>query len=204
MGAPERERVMTALKLVTAPVVEPVSLLRAKLDWRVTVPDEDSEILTKLVAARTHVEGFTGRCLITQTWDYFLDGFPITEWCTGNEIQIPNAPLQSVISVKYVDDLGVEQTMNTADYLVDVKSEPGRISPAYGKTWPSARRQMNAVTIRFVCGYGLAASVPEDINAGILVLGAEMFKHRELTVAGAVQELPTFEALLSPYRVIRF
>jgi uncharacterized phiE125 gp8 family phage protein len=196
---------MTALKLVTAPVVEPVSLLQAKQHLRVTIPDEDALILSLIIAARSHAETFTGRRFVTQTWDYFLDCFPWLEWSRSGSFEIPNGPLQSVTSVKYIDEAGVEQTMNTSEYLVDAKSDPGRISPAYGKTWPAPRLQMNAVTVRFVCGYGLAAAVPYEISAGILLLIGEFFKHREETVVGSLQEVPRgAEALLTPYRVIRF
>jgi uncharacterized phiE125 gp8 family phage protein len=197
---------MTALKLVTAPVVEPITILQAKQHLRVTGTDEDALILTLITAARGHAEAYTGRRFVTQTWDYFLDCFPLTEWYTWGAIEIPNAPLQSVTSVKYVDEAGVEQTIGTSDYVVDAKSDPGRIAPAYGKTWPWPRAQLNAVTIRFVCGYGLAPAVPYEISAAILLIIGELFKNREETVAGAIlQEVPRgVESLLSPYRVTRF
>jgi uncharacterized phiE125 gp8 family phage protein len=198
---------MTALKIVTQPTVEPVSLLQAKQHLRVTTTDEDALISALIVAARGHAEDYTGRRLVTQTWDYFLDCFPwyrdYPRWQSWCSIEIPNAPLQSVASVKYIDESGAEQTIDPSGYLVDAKSEPGRVSPAYGVTWPTPRLQMNAVTIRFVCGYGLAAAVPYPITAAILLIIGELYNHREETTSSSVAELPRgVESLLYPYRLV--
>lgn len=201
MGAYGSQSVRTALKLATAPTMEPVTLAQAKQHLRKTTDDEDALILALIVTAREQAESYTGRRFITQTWDYFLDRFP---YCP-EVFEIPYAPLQSVSSVKYVDEAGAEQTINALDYQVDVKSEPGRIAPAYNKSWPSPRYQMNAVTIRFVCGYGLAAAVPYSISAAMLLIIGELFSNREETVPGSVAELPrAVDSLLAPYRVIRF
>lgn len=181
------------LKLITAPLEHPVTLAEARQHLRVTATAEDALILSLIYAAVEHAETFTRRRFITQTWDLVLDCFP---WF---EIEIPNAPLQSVSSVSYVDTAGNTQVMNVADYQVDVKGNPGRISPAYGKVWPTSRTQMNAVEIRFVCGYGLAAVVPYPIKAALLLL----IQHFEQRDANA-KLVEAAENLLSPYRAVRF
>lgn len=67
---------MSALNLVTAPAVEPVSLAEAKLNMRVDIDDEDDLVLSDVVAGRERVELETGRQLITATWQLWLNGFP--------------------------------------------------------------------------------------------------------------------------------
>jgi uncharacterized phiE125 gp8 family phage protein len=181
------------LKLITEPLEHPITLAEARQHLRVTATAEDALILSLIYAAVEHAETFTRRRFITQTWDLVLDYFPC------HEIEIPNAPLQSVSSISYVDTAGSTQVMDAADYQVDVKSKPGRVRPAYGTVWPIPRTQMNAVEIRFVCGYGLAAAVPYPIKAGLLLL-IQYFEQRDANE----KLLQAAENLLSPYRVVRF
>ncbi len=114
-------------------------------------------------SARVAAEGITNRALVTQTWDLFLDRFPY--W----EQYIPLPKLQSIVSVSYVDTNGATQTLDPSQYLVDTASEPARITPAFGLVWPVTRWQTNAVTIRFTCGYGAAADVPDGIKNWMLM-----------------------------------
>jgi len=188
------------LKLVTAPAEEPVSLALAKAHLRVTASEEDALIQSLIIAARDQAETFTRRRFITQTWDLVLDCFP---WW---RLELPNAPLQSVSSITYIDTAGGSQTLDAAKYLVDAKTDPGRLEPAYGEVWPTTRLQMNAVTVRFVCGYGLAAAVPQPIKHAMLLLIGHLYQNREAIVVGELpQELPLgVQSLLAPYRAVRF
>lgn len=86
------------LVLQTAPTTEPVTTAEAKTHLRVTTSDDDTYIGTLITVARRHVETITGRALINQTWDYFLDNFP-----PGDKIVIPLPRLSSVTTVKYTD-----------------------------------------------------------------------------------------------------
>jgi uncharacterized phiE125 gp8 family phage protein len=178
------------LTLVTAPTQDPIDVTAAM--WHLHA-DTDEGIRDLINAATVHAERFLGRALITQTWDLMLDGFPC------GEILVPKAPLQSVTSIQYVDTNGATQTLSASDYQVSIdQNGPGRIRPAYGKTWPSARCQMDAVTIRFVAGYGANyAKVPYSIRQGMLLLIADWYENR----LPAGSNTATFEALLSPYRV---
>lgn len=194
-----------ALSLVTAPTHEPVSLDEAKQHLRVDVSDEDALIQTLIEAAREHVETYTGRALITQTWDLKLDAFP----CSGSVITLPKPPVTSITSISYVDTSGDSQTWSSSLWDEDLpsgpKAQPARIAPAYAESYPSTRGQMNAVTIRFVCGYGSAGAVPRSIRAGMLLLIGHWYQNREAVVVGvgmgAVAVPDAVDALLWPYRV---
>lgn len=110
-----------------------------------------------------------------------LDRFP--PW----EISVPKPTLQSVTSITYVDTDGATQTLPPSAYLVDSKSEPGRITPAYGLVWPTTRWQTGAVTIRFVAGYADSASVPACIKQWMLVrLGTLWLNRAEIVVDARV------------------
>lgn len=190
-----------ALKLVSPLAVEPISLQEAKDHLRESGTDQDALIDSLIVAARQHAEDVeTRRQFITATWDYQLD-----TWPDKSEIRIPRPPLQSVTSVKYYGTDGTEYTMPTTDYIVDTKSEPGRIVLAYGKTWPSTTlRPVAGIVIRFVAGYGdTAASVPDAIKAALKLHIGHLYEQREaVNVGNVVTELPlAYGALLDGYRV---
>lgn len=187
-------------QLITAPAEEPLTIAQAKEHLRVTTADEDALIASLIIAARGHAESYTHRRFITQTWDWTLDAFP--EWC----VELPYAPLQSVTSINYIDTAGATQLLAGSSYQADAKTDPGRLMPAYGSVWPSTRAEtFNAVTIRFVCGYGLAAAVPREIKAALLLIVGHLFEHREQVSDFQTFEVPnTVEHLLSPFRIVRF
>lgn len=193
-----------AVKLITPPASEPVSVSEAKLHLRVDGADEDTLISGLITAARQYVEDYTQRALITQTWRLLLDEFP-----NGDTIHVPLPPLQSVNSVTYYDEDGALQTLPTTDYHVDPESAQGRVVLTDGKCWPTTQTRPNAVTIEFVAGYGDAASVPQAIKQAILLLVAHWYEHREAVVIGtsgnvAKEAAFAVDALLTPYRVWRF
>lgn len=186
------------LKLITAPSVEPITLEEARQHLRVTSTSEDALILALVTTARLHAEEISERAFVTQTWDYSLDAFP------AGIFELPKAPLQSVTSVTYLDTDGASQTLDSSLYKVDAVSDPGRIAPAYGEVWPSTRDEPNAVTVRFVAGYGLAAAVPRPLKQAMLLILGHLYMNREDTVEGNVYALPAgSRALLSTYRVFR-
>lgn len=190
------------LTLVTAPATEPITLDEAKKHCRVDVSDEDDLIRSLIVAARQHVESFTHRALVTQTWDYKLDGFPALGEC----FEVPLAPVLSVTSITYLDTAGSSQTWSSSNYLTDIQagnySQRMRITPAYGISYPSTYGVMNAATVRFVAGYGAASAVPQAIKAAIKILIGHWYRTREPIVTGTiVASVPmSVDALLWPYK----
>lgn len=191
-----------ALKLYAAPSTEPVSLAEAKAQCRVDSTDDDAFITGLIAAAREMAEKVARRAFVTQTWDLVLDAWP-----DSDQIELPRPPLQSVMSVTYVDDDGVSATFPSSSYLVDTDSEPGRVVLKTGYTWPSATLQAaNGVRVRFVAGYGAAAAVPAHLAAAIKLLVGHWYENREATAAGDVaREVPLgVQALLTLDRNLGF
>ena len=151
------------LQLVTAPSLYPVSLAEAKKHLRVTGTDDDALIYRYIGAAVLWVEQYLGRKLVTQTWKYYLDGFP-----SANYLPIPFGNLQSITHIKYTDTDGTQSTFSTDDYSTDTVSVPGRAVLDYGETWPSDTLQTNSpIEIQFVTGYTYNATVSEDVFDGV-------------------------------------
>jgi uncharacterized phiE125 gp8 family phage protein len=148
-----------------------------------------------ITAARRIAERDTGRALITQTWELVLDAF-----C--REIEIDMLPVPSITSVKYVDEDGDLQTMDSADYVL----EPERLlsawlRPAFEKSWPSTRRVEGAVVVRFAAGYGAGgSSVPAEIRTWICAQVAAAYRSPEGLMAGNAIALPFVDRLLDTYR----
>lgn len=191
-----------SLKLITGPTEEPISLQEAKLHLRVIadVADvaahpEDAAISAMIAAARQSAEHITGRAMMPQTWELALDEFEPS-------IYLPKPPLVSVTSVKYLDDDGVSQTLDPAVYFVDDYGIPAKLTPAYGESWPSTRRQANAVMIRYQAGYANAAAVPQEIKAWMLLKIGMLYANRESVAVGvSVAEVPHVDRLLDSCRV---
>ena len=191
-------------------------------------------VLSALVmAARMYADTNTRRALVTQSWKLVLDCFPMPamnissanwygpQWGVGPgplsvtkpdgrtlyEIYLPLPPLQTVDSIKYIDQNGVQQTLDPTLYLVDKVSEPARITPAFGQTWPGTQNQASAVEIAFTCGYGLAAAVPQAIKNWILLRIGSLYEFREeVAIMGRqrIEPLPFVDGLLDGFRVIAF
>jgi uncharacterized phiE125 gp8 family phage protein len=152
-------------RLIAPPAALALSLDAARRAARASGTALDAELTDKVQGITEDAEHITGRAFITQTWELALNGFP-------DAIRLPHPPVASVVHVKYYDAAGVQQTLDPLDYLVDAKSEPGWILPAPGKAWPSTAARVDAVEVRYVCGYGPDwASVPaaiRDFIAGML------------------------------------
>lgn len=188
-----------ALKLITAPATEPVTLTEAKAHLRVDFSDDDTYIGVLITAARQWAEEFTRRAFVTQTWDLTGD-----TWPAGDRIVLPLGNLQSVTSVTGTDESGTVTTVSSSSYVVDTSGEPGRIVLKSASAWPSTTVRPGGFAVRFVCGYGAAAAVPEAVKAGIKLLIGHLYENREDVVVGvmATQVPMGARALLWPYRIV--
>lgn len=195
-----------SLSLVTGPRKEPIDLALAKAHLRLDTDTENTLIDALIRSSREYAEAFTGRPLITQTWDDKRDGFP----CDGGPIWLPKSPVSAVSSITYLDTAGATQTWSSSDYRTDLPTGPkaakARITPGHGLSYPSTYGVMNAVTVRFVCGYGTSGdAVPAPILQAMLLLIGHGYQTREPVMVGvgigAVQVPLSVEQLLWPYRV---
>ena len=161
------------LSITTAPNDEPITQAEAKAHIRIDHADEDGVIDTMRYAARSAVETFLQSALLPTVYNYTLDGFP-------PEITLPIGPVLQAgdVAIAYVDDAGATKTLAATEYQVS----PGnvtRIRPAYSKTWPTTRRQFDAVTVTFTAGNADAASIPKAIKAALLLTFGDFYEKRE-------------------------
>lgn len=181
------------------PAIEPVTLAEASLFCRVDGASEDALISSLIIAARQDAEMLLQRSLITQGWRLVLDAFP------AGAIELERGTVLSVASITYADMSGATQTLAPTDYATDLSGCPGRITPAYGKTWPAVLPQIAAVNIDYTAGFGpAAADVPEGIKRWIRIRVATIYANREEVGAAGSSAPHSFVAgLLDPWRVVR-
>jgi len=193
--------VYAGLVLAAGPDTEPVTTAEAKNYCRVDtgITEDDTLIGVLVTAARQLVELYTGRSLVTQTWELALDNFP-----AGSSVELPRGPVQSVTSIKTYDDEDNESTFASGNYLVDTSL--GRVSLNHDAVWPTDLRSTASVLITYVAGYGDAASdVPAALRQAILMLVGHWYENREAVVTGTIAaEVPfTVAALLGHYKRVR-
>jgi uncharacterized phiE125 gp8 family phage protein len=179
-------------------------------DFHLRSPNGDIEdqYVDRLIrtSVRTAESFLQGRLLIPQTWRMMLTGFP---W---DYIELPFAPVISVDSIGYVDGSGDDQVLvgSPAEFDLDAESGPragrAKLRPLYGASWPSARTQHNGVVITFTAGYEESngkATIPEDIDAGRLMVIGELYKQRSESVHAFNQNpaMRSVRSLWAPYRM---
>lgn len=181
------------LRRSAAPGVLPVTLGEAKTHLRVLHSADDDYISALLQFAVDHVEEYTRRALINQTWEMGLDALP-----DGNYIYLPVAPVTAISSFVY-DGL----TWAAASYTLNKYNLPARIWPV--STWPSVSGDPNCIVITFTTGYGAAgSSVPAELKHAIKLLITHLYDNRAPYAMGAYlpKELPiAYEALIRDFRV---
>ncbi|MBC7860292.1 MAG: phage head-tail connector protein [Burkholderiaceae bacterium] len=186
------------LKLITGPASEPITTAEAKAHLRVDGADDDAYIGALIAAARQGAEHITGRALMPQTWEATFERFSCA-------LRLPNPPLVSVASVKYLDGAGALQTIDPAIYEINDYAEPVEIRRAHGATWPATLCHENAVVVRYACGYANAAAVPQEIKAWMLLRIGLLYGSREPVVIGApVAEMPFVDRLLDAHKIWGF
>jgi uncharacterized phiE125 gp8 family phage protein len=201
------------LYLVTKPPFEPVTLEEAKAHCRIDHGDDDTYISSLIKVAREKIDGrdgLLGRAIVAQTWDWKFDRFDRRHpegsshdrwehradlWhCERWRLELPLPPLQSVVSVKYLDINAVEQTLDPSTYIVTGANgwQPAQIEPAANTSWPTVYCQPEAIRIRLSCGYAplsplssppvqtdYALNVPETLKLAIKIMVAAWYENRD-------------------------
>lgn len=167
----------SGLSVVTPAANLPVSLDAARRNSRIDTTDEDLRLTELIRAATAYVQRYTDTGLITQTLSWEMDKFP----ACSKPLYLPAWPVQSLVSVTYIDIAGVSQTINPSTIALRNPTEGrARIARQNWEAWPSCKDTPDAVDIRFTVGFGVTeASVPEPYKQAILLLVSHWFENRE-------------------------
>lgn len=159
--------------LATAATVEPVTPVDLIEHSRIDAHDEDVFLGKLLKEAREAVEEIIWRKLIEQTWDQSFDGWE-------DPMYLVWAPASSITSITYVDNDDVTQTLGATIYELGDENGLGIVRRQHDQVWPTCRGHPDDITVKYVCGYGAAASdVPAQLKAAIRIHAAHNWIHRE-------------------------
>ena len=183
--------------LLSAPLVEPVTLDEAKATLRVEHDDDDDVIAALIAGARVHVEAQTRRALITQSWRLSRDSWP-----EDGRLKVLPAPLQALTAARVYDEGGGTRDVDAQAFVLDLAASILAFAP-----WalPMPGRSVAGIELDVTVGYGDDASdVPEPLRQAIRLLVAHWYENRGLVANGAASApLPqTVAALLAPYRML--
>lgn len=178
---------------VITPPAPILDLAAAKKHLRVDAAnaDEDDLIVALVAAATSWIDGpsgWLGRAIGLQTLEARFD------YLACEFVALPYGPVVSpIVSFKYLDGDGVEQTLPTSVYQLLTDD---RIALLSGQSWPSLYTDAQAVRIRYQAGY---PTVPAAIKAAVLLMVGFLYAAREAP-SGDVLSSGAVRALLSPFR----
>ena len=182
-------------KVIIPPTVEPVTPTEA-MEWcrmgesLSELSPADVNTLTSIIkGGREMFENDLGYTFYETTLEYALDG-------PCRVIELPRAtPLQSVVSVIYVDQDAVQTTWSSSNYRLDKYSTPGRIYLPSNVSWPSTTLDtFNAIRIRYVAGKAVTTPespevpFPEIIKIAMKLIVGHWNENREATTVGTLME----------------
>lgn len=142
--------------------------------------DDDTVLAAYLSAATDYAERYTQRSLMRATYRLDLDEFPAWEIC------LPMPPVASVSSVIYDATDGTATTLGGSYYRLHTGSQPARLTPAYGQSWPASRPHVGAVRITYLVGETSTTAIPQSTVQAILLLAAHWYENREQVIAGTI------------------
>jgi uncharacterized phiE125 gp8 family phage protein len=185
--------------VIVQPEGHPLSVDAAKRQLRIDLDNtsQDTEVAEFVASAHRKIENDLGFPIMRQTRRTSLYGFPCgLLWLGGG------ADLE-VVSVKYYDQAGVQQTVPPADYIVDAVSRPAYLMTAPSKSWPSTQTRPGAVEIEWQAGWQNPSDVPESILHAMKLLIGHWDQNREAVVVGSISSTLDLavDELLQPHRV---
>lgn len=191
---------MYALRIITPPAVEPVTLAEARAQARIDHTLEDAVLAGYILSAREVCEHELQAALIARTYELTLPGFP----SCGISLPmgpVPGAPGLTIASVKYTDSADVEQTVAPSAYVLVLLGVAPSIRPV--TSWPAAKAVPDAVRVRYTSGHADASCLPQAIRQWILMQVAHLNEQREAAGDKPLTPGPFVDRLLDPYRTYR-
>ena len=188
---------------VVPPALEPLTMDTVREQRRLTSRSLDARLEAWRRAARQQFEEETGLQLITATRHFTMERFPIQP-----AISVGRAPVQTILSVSYLDSTGALQVMDSAQYEQFPQTEfpedslptlqaygpyatPGGVQLVNGASWPTSADRAGAVRIVYQAGFGdTPDTIPELIRYALLQYVGDFHRWSENQVEGSVALLP--------------
>jgi len=166
-----------------------VSIADARLQVRVGADETDNvtTLTSKLAAAISHVEAYTGTALNARTVTVRCDSF-------DDFVHLPFGPVTGITSISYRDQAGTTQLLASDRYELRSDGLEAAIAPSFNTSWPSIAAG-SLITVVAAVGY---ATVPDAVRDAVLLITGQMFDKRE---NDAAPDWSTVDLLLVNHRI---
>lgn len=166
----------------TDPTELPLTLEEFKDHIDVDHQLHDTTLEAYLQAAAAWIESRVrgGIKLINHTYDLVLDSFPDAD----GKLEIPIPPLSSITSISYYDATNSTTAMASTNYRVITPSNrPGYVVPRIDGSWPATYTREDAITVRFVAGFGATStSIPPTMKQAMRLVAGYWYDQPEAGV----------------------
>lgn len=181
------------MRLITPPSTEPLTLAQAKAHLRVDFNADDDYISALITVARQAVENYCRISLLTQTRQSVRNEFRQINY-------LDYGPVQSIDSIKYIDVLGVEQTLDSAVYKLQRSDDYDYFILAPSQQYPIVGSYESGIAIQYQCGYSSSSDIPKPILQAMLLHIGDLYENREINIM-TLRFVSTmaYENLLAPY-----
>ena len=186
----------TTLTVMEEPTAEPVSIEQVKRHCRIDSNADDELLTGYLTAARVMAEGYLSRALLTQTLLWTMrpsSELPRDRLRLHGTLELPRAPVQSILSVTTLDEWGNATTISPASlpvtppvvilgYIADLTLEPATLfigpETVLIGGFAAYRTKLQHLQVSMVAGYGAADDVPSTVIQAIMMTTAFLYEHR--------------------------
>lgn len=190
--------------VISESTTEPITLAEAVLNLRATEGSPEAAeggLISRLITtARQLCEQKLDMSLVEKTLEIAQRSFHCP--CP---IELPQGPVRSIVSVKYLDADGVDTTLDPSRYRISPYASTVVLMRAYNVDWPTARCDVDSIRVRYTAGYPSSDSPPQTVPKPILqamhLYIAHYYGHREAVDDNTLMELPLgARHLLSDFR----
>ena len=179
------------IQVVAQPTTEPLTLSEVKNHLRIDGNYDDALLYSCITSARMYFESMCEISIASQELLLALDSF-------DDIIYLPRGPVQSIEDISYADLQNNQEILD--DWIEDLVSNPARITPAFGQSWPATAEVVNAVQVSYTTGYTTPSMVPKLLKSGMLFYVAHLYENRSAVTDSDLKEVPmAVESIIHQY-----
>ena len=188
---------MRSYKVITAAASNVLTTAEVKSHLKVDTTADDTLIDNLIIAATNSCQEYTNRFFIETEITQYGD-----KWSDVAEL-FKSPVIADLFNILYYDTNGDPQVLATSKYTLDNISQPARLAPAPGESWPDIIDGFNAVEVNYKVGTRLAANVDNAIKQALLLTIGHWYQNREAVIVGRqVNEMPmSAKYLLDQYKI---
>ncbi len=168
---------MNYVKRVAAPTLRPVSLDEAKTHLKVSGTDEDTLITTYLDASIAACENKLQTAIMDTNFVLYQRSF-----C--QHLNLQKNWVTQINSVKYYDENGTQQTINSSNYTLQDFKVPNVLYFNSNYSFPSTDTREFSVEVNFNAGSMAASGVLPNIRAAIFLEVGDRYENRQNEIVG--------------------